>query len=422
MNNLSLLESTTYIEDAALNPEAIRKQFPVVAGNEETLFFDNASTSQTPTPVIDCIRSFYESECSNVARASYSRATALSAKVESARVKVAEFLNADKDDIAFTGGATESLNMVAMSWGMHNLEDGDEIMICPEDHHSAVYPWLNLKETLSRFGKEIKLVDFDLHPSGVYDWQDIKNKLSSKTRLIALSHIHHLYGMEMDIAEIKAILPENVLVALDASQSAGHIKIDVQTLGADFVSFSGHKMYAANGVGILYSKKEVRETMWPARAGSKTAFKNDADELKLTSSRLASIIECGTLNIPGILSMTPAIDFINSVSLEKMESYISDLTRHLLAKLKELPGIEFAPGIGICGCTKGFGIISFKFKNMESSDLAAFLDSEDIEVRAGDHCRGLKEDGDDYIRVSLQIYNTVEEIDYFAEVLEDACH
>ncbi len=406
----------------AFEPAELRRLFPAIVNEPDTIFFDNASTAQKPAVVIDRINTFYSRECSNISRASYGRSTALAARVEQARDQMAQFLNADPEEIAFTGGATESLNTVALSWGMHNLEDGDEILLCMEDHHSAVFPWLNLQEILSRFGREIKIVPFALHQTGVYDWADLKSKITPRTRLIALSHIHHLYGMEMDIAEVRALLPENVLISLDASQSAGHIKLDARELGAHFISFSGHKMFAASGTGVLYTDKRVLNQMWPAKAGSKTAFQPNSENLALSKEKLSGIIECGTLNIAGILSMEAAIDFIDSIGLDVIERHLSDLTHYIHGRLKELPHVEFAPGIGICGCTKGFGIIAFKLKGMDSPDLAAYLDSEGILVRAGDHCRGSKESDDGYIRVSLQIYNTREEIDFFMEVLEDACH
>lgn len=399
----------------------LRGLFPAIVAEPETVFFDNASTAQKPAVVIDRINRFYSRECSNISRASYGRSTALAARVEETRLKVAEFINSSPDEIAFTGGATESLNTVALSWGMHNLKDQDEIMLCMEDHHSAVFPWLNLQEILSRFGREIKIIPFSLHHTGVYDWADIERKVSSRTRLIALGHIHHLYGMEMDIAEIKALLPEDVLISLDASQSAGHIQLDTRALGADFVSFSGHKMFAASGVGVLYTKKSILQQLWPSKSGSKTAFQIDKENMTLNAESLSGIIECGTLNIAGILSLKTAIEFIESIGIEAIERHLSDLTHYLHGRLKELAAIEFAPGIGRCGCTKGFGIVAFKLKNIDSPDLADYLDSEGILVRAGDHCRGSKEEDDGYIRVSLQIYNTREEIDFFMEVLEDAC-
>ena len=180
-------------------------------------------------------------------------------------------------------------------------------------------------------------------------------------------------------------------------------------------------MFAASGTGVLYTKKSVLQQLWPSKSGSKTAFQIDKENMTLSAERLSGIIECGTLNIAGILSLKTAIEFIDSIGIETIERHLSDLTHYLHGRLKELAAIEFAPGIGRCGCTKGFGIIAFKLKKFDSPDLADYLDSEGILVRAGDHCRGSKEEDDSYIRVSLQIYNTREEIDFFMEVLEDAC-
>jgi cysteine desulfurase / selenocysteine lyase len=399
----------------------IRQQFPIFKSHPEILFFDNAATTQKPKSVIDTITTFYRDSCTNAGRASYPWSTQLSRKIEESRLAVARLINADPSDVAFTSGATDSLNLVTTSWGLNNLQDGDEIVLCLEDHKSATLPWFNVQKMLERFGINIKIIPITRNSHGAYDRASLKTCLSNRTRLIALSHIHHLYGIKMDLPESNENIPGHVLISLDASQSIGHTQVDIRSLGVHFVSFSGHKMFASNGTGVLWVDPKLRQQIWPSRAGAKSALKISHFGLELDDSTLAGIIECGTLNLPGIVSYQPAIEFIESLGLPKIEEHLSTLTHHLHERLKAMPDIEFAPGIGTCTHANGFGIIAFKLVNTDSSDLAAYLASQNIFVRSGDHCLASSKEEDDYLRVSLHIYNTFEEIDFFAEVLMDAC-
>lgn len=408
--------------DFNIEVERVRRQFPLLQKNRDKIFFDNASTVQKPSAVIETVNNFNELQCSNAGRGSYSWSTRMAAAVEETRERLAKFFNTNGSQIAFTNGATDSLNLVAQCWGLHNLKDGDEVMVCLEDHRSSVLPWLNLKELLVRFGININIVPFLIHPSGTYDRKSICEALSSKTRLISLSHIHHVYGMEMDIVEIKKSIPDSVLISLDASQSAGHIEIDFDEIGVDFISLAGHKMFAANGVGLLWASPRAIEDTWPIRVGAKTNVSERCERLVLDRSSMAGIFECGTLNLPAILSFSTAIEFIESIGRRALEAHISALTKNLVSRLKTIPGIEFAPGIGICDCTKGYGIVSFKFSTAKVADVGAYLDSENIFVRTGDHCLGrVQSDDEEYMRVSLQIYNGMDDVARFIEVLEDVC-
>lgn len=403
-----LQDSPTETEFAQSFANELRAKFPIFQ-NSNKIFFDNASTTQKPKAVIDQINSFYLERCSNAGRASYRWSTQNHAEIEKTRVKVAEFISASPDEVVFTQGATDSLNLVATSWGLFNLQDGDEIMVCLEDHKSAVQPWLNLKETLSYFGKQIKIVEISMDSMGDYSFASIRNNLSARTRLIAISHIHHVFGLDMEVQGVREIVKDNVLISLDASQSAAHLNVDSKSLGCDFISFSGHKMFAANGSGVLWIHPRLHSQLRPTRSGGHTTSNQNS---------IASIFEAGTQNIPAILSLAPAIDFIQKTGLVEIKNYVSDLTFYLLEKLKALPRIEFSRGFAICNCKEGYGIISFKIDGINSQDLAFLLDANDIFVRSGDHCLNKSLQDDDYIRVSLQCYNTKDEIDHFAEVLE----
>jgi cysteine desulfurase / selenocysteine lyase len=399
----------------------VRQQFPIFKTHPEILFFDNAATTQKPRSVIDTITTFYRDSCTNAGRASYPWSTQLSRKIEESRLAVARLINADPSDVAFTSGATDSLNLVATSWGLNNLQDQDEIVLCLDDHKSATLPWFNVQKLLEHFGINIKIIPFTRNSNGAYDRASLKTCLSNRTRLIALSHIHHLYGIKMDLCEPNENIPSNVLISLDASQSIGHTELDIQSLGVHFVSFSGHKMFASNGTGVLWVDPKLRQHIWPSRAGAKSALTISPFGLELDDSTLAGIIECGTLNLPGIVSYQPAVEFIESVGLLNIEEHLSMLTHRLHKRLKAIPNVKFAPGIGTCTHANGFGIIAFKLVNTNSSDLAAYLASQNIFVRSGDHCLASPGSEEDYLRVSLHIYNTFEEIDFFAEALMDAC-
>jgi cysteine desulfurase/selenocysteine lyase len=410
-------ESISLLSDV----EEIRSCFPIFQDNSDKIFFDNASTTQKPNVVIAAMNKFYNSDCANASRGSYSWSTKLTRAVEESRETLAGFIGAKSAQLAFTHGATDSLNLVATNWGLHNLQDGDEVMVCPDDHLSAVLPWYNLAAVLKRFNVSINIVPFQMHPSGTYDRRSISNGISSKTRLIVLTHIHHVYGMEMDLPELKALIPPTVLISLDVSQSVGHIPINVADLGADFVSFSGHKMFASNGIGCLWTSERSLAQLWPMRVGAKTELRQVEAGLELDSTKLANVVECGTLNLPGILSLSAAVRFMQQVDPTEAANHCSELTKYLVGKLRSVSGLEFAPGIGSCDCTRGYGIVSFRIEELRSADIGAFLDSEGIFVRTGDHCRAPESEGADFIRVSLQMYNTQDEVDRFVEVLNECC-
>lgn len=397
----------------------VRKEFPIFANHPEITFFDNASTSQKPAAVIQTITDFYAHSCANAGRASYSLSTKAARGIEETRKRVAEFLNAASAEIAFTSGSTESLNMVAQCWGLANLKNGDEVMVCFEDHKSTVLPWLNLKDLLARFGVAIKIVPINIHAEGDYELKSIREQLTPQTRLLAMTHVHHLYGMDMEVKEIRAIVGESVLISLDASQSVGHRKVDVKELAVDFLSFSGHKMFAANGVGVLWVASKLHSQLIQHKPGGNTPSQLTGSSFTLANHSLPALLEAGTLNIPSILSLKPAIDLIERVGISRIEEHVSKLTHRLYDSLKLLPGIEFSPGFGRCGChtITGYGILSFRFEQTATSDLAFLLDSENILVRTGDHCLTDRQQGDDFLRVSLHMYNTEAEIDRLVSVL-----
>ena len=400
-----------------LDPEAAKKLFPVFSNHAEYIFFDNASTTQKPASVIADGVKFRTSECANPGRGTYKFATRAARKIEEARCRVAAFLNAKAADIAFTSGATESLNLSALSWGLANLADGDEIMVCLEDHKSTVYPWFVVKDILEQRGCRIKVVPFSLNEKGCYDQASIKSGFNSKTRLIALTQVHNLFGVDTGVANIRSIVGKDVVVSLDASQSVGHCKVDLQKLDIDMLSFSGHKMFADYGVGVLWLSPRIQASLKPARLGGGTPASLTGGVLSLTSTSVQTLFESGSPNVPAIASMTFALDAIEALGVEQIEDHLDGLTRHLLQVLKPMQGIEFAPGAAHDATAKGCGIVSFRFEQVGSAELAFALGEEKILVRGGDHCLS-KQAAGGWLRVSMHVYNSTSEIDALAKCLQ----
>lgn len=405
-------------DSSAYSLKDVKDAFPIFQNQPDVIFLDSASTTQKPDTVLKRINAFYNDSCANAGRASYRWSSQLTQEIELVRQRVASFIGASEGEVIFTSGATDSLNMVAMSWGLRNLKDGDEVMLCHDDHKSAVLPWLNLKRILARCGVNIKIVSFNMHETGLYELQSIRDCLTSRTRVLAMSHIHHVYGREMEVEVIRKVVGPDVVISLDASQSASHTAIDVNRLGVDFLSFSAHKMFAGNGAGVLWISKEHHNSVDPVRLGGMSSVSvADGDDITFNTSSIAGLLECGTQNIPSILSLRPALDFIESIGIERIESRLSHLTHYLFAKLKQLPGIEFAPGMGTSNCAFGYGIIAFRFQDVSSIDIGLALDSDNIFVRTGDHCVGKAEQNTDFVRISLHVYNNESDIDRFVDVM-----
>ncbi len=421
MTSCQIQEQDTTNTANTLDVESFRKHFPIFANHPDLIYFDSASTTQKPQIVVDELLDYYTNRCANAGRASYSWSTQLTRDIEETRNKVAQFLNCEVQNLVFTGGATDSLNMAALSYGLNNLEDGDEVMLCQQDHKSAVLPWYNVQEMLQAQGKNIHIKHFTIHEVGDYDLKSIKAQISPRTKVLAMAHVHHVFGLDMEVAKIREIVGDDVVISLDASQSVGHTKVDAQTLPVDMISFSGHKMFAAPGVGGLYISPRIAAKIKPVRLGGQSPVSITENGLEYSAKSMHQLIECGTLNIPAILSLGKAVDFIQSIGIEAIEKQLSELTVYLWQKLMDLPGLAFAPGIGICGCDSGFGIISFRFEQVAALDLTFLLDAEKIFVRAGDHCTEKKGEGEeDYLRVSMHAYNTKAEIDQLVEVLQAA--
>jgi len=363
------------------------KYFPYKHNNPDLIYFDNASTTQKPQVVIEEVNNYLSNCCANPYRGNYRQADHIQKVVEEVRRKVAKFVNADPSEIFFTFGSSDGIEKFVANWICRDISDDEEILYCPHDHKSLIEPFLRSK-------LQVRLIPYAIFEhAGDADWRDILNKATSKTKLIVITHIHSAYGLQAELDKLRGKLSPETMIFLDATQSAGHVKIDVQRLGVDAMVFPGHKMFALEGIGVLYLSKRMQNII--SKRG----------------------LEFGTLPISGIISLGKAIDFIVQIGIEQIHLYCMDLTQYLLTELRKLPNIEFLPGVANAKCATGYGIISFRVHGISSDDVSFVFDSQNICVRSGNNCLSDPKSVENSIRVSLHINNTKEEIDQFIKVL-----
>lgn len=364
----------------------VRADFPMMS--DDKVYLDSASTSFVPQVVLDSMNKYITTEHSNYNRGENDLVLNTTNRVNEVRQKVAELISANLDEIIFTSGATASAELIANKIAMSQLLSGDEVMFCKLDHASTIRPWENLQKTLQTFSVDIVVKEILIDLWGDYNEDDLIEKLSDKTKFVVLTHIHNVYGLEMGIKELSARIREknpNTQIILDVSQSIGYVPVSVKELDIDYLYFSGHKMFATTGVGVLYAKGK---------------FYKD--------------YEVGTPNIFGIVGLGSAIDYIKGIGIKRIENYIFHLTRYLYDGLKTIKGIEFNKGIDTCKCVLGYGIITFKHKTISSEEINEMLNYYKIYVRSNHFCQ---KGQDQYIRISLSIYNTKKDIDKLIKVL-----
>ncbi|WP_245713813.1 aminotransferase class V-fold PLP-dependent enzyme [Nocardia vaccinii] len=390
----------------------MRRLFPAIGAASE-VYLDSASTTQKPAPVIASVEGYLRERTANAGRGTYPWATTLTRAIEHVRERAAARLGATPEEIVFTPGATAGLNAVALSWGLANLDDGDEILYSPRDHASNVYPWLHLRDTLARFGRRIRLIPYRVTDLGEADTVDIAAKLSHRTRLITVSHLHHVFGALSTLEELRDRLDPHILLCFDCSQSGGHLPLDVTELRADFAVLSAHKMFGAPGTGVLYCSRRVHEQLVPFLPGGNSGVAQT--ESSLTYAAMPERLEGGTHNIPGILALGAALDVLDEIGLDVIAEHNRVLTRRLIDGLRPQPGLEFSPGPAHAPCENGYGTVSFTLAGIGSADLGFVLAEAGFLVRTGAHCvppaRG-RSDADS-VRVSTHIYTSADEIDRF---------
>ena len=403
---------------AKLNTEKIKQDFPIFNQkiNDETLvYLDNAATSQIPKFVEEKVRDFNEKERANVHRGVHALGLRATNQYESSRQKVANFIGANNaQEVIFTSGCTDSLNLVADSFGEQNIQAGDEILVSIMEHHSNLLPWQQLAKR-----KQAKLNFIEINSDGLLDIKNLKSKINSKTKIVALTHVSNVLGTINPIKELTDLAHEKgAIVVVDGAQAVGHFPIDVAELNVDFYAFSGHKMFAPTGIGVLYGKKDLLDKMQPYRLGGEMIA--NVTREGATWAEVPYKFEAGTPNIAGAIGLGAAIDYLQSLDFELIQKHEQELTSYALEKLKNVLGLT------IYGPQKSngrIGVISFNLKNIHPHDLATALDLNGIEVRAGHHCAQplmASLDTESTVRASLSIYNTKDDIDKLVSSLHEA--
>lgn len=383
-----------------LDSTSLASRFPALAARPEVAYLDSASTSQKPDTVVGAVARYLSHETANAGRGGYPWGTRLTSRIEDVRVRAAAFLGASPDEIVFTSGATAALNAVALSWGLVNLADGDEILYSPRDHASAVAPWVHLRDVLDKRDIEIKLLPYARTGTGEADLESIRALASPRTRLIVSSHLHNVYGSVTTLEELD--LP-GVLRCFDCSQSAGHLPLDVTALRADFAAFSAHKMFGAPGAGILYANRRTHGDLAPFLPGGTTA------------AVMPGLLEGGTPDLGAILALGAALDFVTSIGLDAIAEHDRLLTRRLIDRLRDIPGVRLLPGVAAGACEVGYGIVAFTVDGVSASDVGFICASENVYVRTGAHC--LADGAENAVRASTHVYTGAHEVDRFAALI-----
>ncbi|WP_027420082.1 aminotransferase class V-fold PLP-dependent enzyme [Crocinitomix catalasitica] len=397
------------------NVNSIREEFPILSkkfGKYPLVYFDNGATSQKPNFVIDRIDQYYKEENANIHRGVHTLSQVSTENYENARQTIASFLNAkEKHEIIFTKGTTDGINLVAHSFGAL-MSLGDEILISEMEHHSNIVPWQMLAEA-----KGLVLRYIPMTTSGELDLKNIDTLLNEKTKLVAITHISNSLGTINPIADlIELAHSKNAKVLIDGAQSLQHIQVDVQALDCDFLVFSGHKIFAPTGTGILYGKEDLLNKMPPYQGGG-DMIKTVTME-KTTFNSLPHKFEAGTPNISGGIGLGAAIEWLSQLNLNEIEVYERSLLQYITAELSKIEGIRFF-GTAEEKCST----VSFLIGEFHPYDIGTLLNQQGIAVRTGHHCTQpimdfYKIPGT--IRASLSFYNTKEEIDLFIQALNKA--
>lgn len=386
-----------------------RNDFPLLMQNK-IIYIDNAATSQRPQCVIDAEGDFYKNYNANPLRGLYSLSVEATEVYENAREAVRKFIGAEKsNEIIFTRNTTESLNLVAYSYGLSNVKKGDEIVVSIMEHHSDLLPWQMVAKTC---GAELKFID--CAKDGSIDLEKVKELITSRTKIVAMAQVSNVLGREYPVKEIAKLAHEKgAVMVVDGAQSTPHMRVDVTDLDADFFAFSGHKLLAPMGIGVLYGKEELLEKMPPFLSGGEMI-----DSVTRTSAVYAELphkFEAGTVNAAGAAGLKAAIDYIEKVGFDYIGEREIALTSRAIEKMKKIPHVNI---IGSENADEHTGIVTFTIDNVHPHDISEILAADGIAVRAGHHCAqpllthlGLNST----TRASFAFYNTEDEVDKFTD-------
>ena len=393
--------------------DAVRRDFPILGRavrNSALVYLDNAATTQKPRSVIDAVRRYNEEENANIHRGVHFLSQQATYVYERARGRIAHFLNAqDSGEIVFLRGTTEAINLVAHSFGRPRIGDGDEIILTEMEHHSNIVPWQLLRDET---GAQLKIVPVD--DDGVLVLDEFENLLGERTRLVAVTHASNALGTINDIAEITRLAHErDVPVLVDGAQGAPHLPVDVRALDCDFYAFSGHKIFGPTGIGVLYGKRELLESMAPYQAGGSMIQSVTFD--KTTFAELPNKYEAGTPNIAGAIGLEAAIDYATALGLDNIAAHETQLLNYATQQLSAIPGLRI-----IGNAADKVGVLSFVMEQAHPHDIGTILDTKGVAIRTGHHCAqplmqrfGLPATA----RASFAFYNTTSEIDALTAAL-----
>lgn len=392
----------------------IKKDFPLLE-NENITYLDSGATTQKPIQVIKTVEEFYQKYNANPHRGAYSLSVEATEQYENTRTKIAKFINAKhREEIIFSKNATESLNLIAYSYGLDNLKKDDEVVISIMEHHSNLVPWQKMtKQTGSKLNYMYINENYEITD------EEIENKITDKTKIVGITHVSNVLGTINNVKKIiKYAHKKGAVVIVDASQSIPHMKIDVQDLDADFLVFSGHKMLAPLGIGVLYGKREILNKMTPFLMGGDMI--EYVYEQETTFAPLPNKFEAGTQNVEGVIGLGAAIDYIENLGYDKIQEIEHEVISYARQELSKL---DYLTLYTTPNEENHSSVISFNIKGVHPHDVASILDSEGVCVRSGNHCAqplmrflGI----DSTCRASFYIYNTKEDVDKLVKALDKA--
>ena len=399
----------------SISVEQIRKEFPVLhqeVNGKPLIYFDNAATSQKPKSVLNALSHYYEQDNANIHRGIHTLAERATNAYEDTRKSVGKFVNANEtEEIIFTKGTTEGINLVAQAYGRKFLKQGDEIIISQLEHHSNIVPWQILAD---QTGAVIKVIP--INQKGELLIEEYQNLLTEKTKLVAINYISNSMGTINPVKEIIRLAHEiGAVTLIDAAQAAPHHRMDVQDIDCDFLAFSAHKMYGPTGVGALYGKRRLLESMDPYQGGGEMI--KEVTFEKTTYNDIPYKFEAGTPNIADVVAFKAAIDFIQSIGYTFIHNHEELLLNHANKVLLDIPGMT-----PYGQASEKASVFSFNIEGIHPFDIGMWLDAKGIAVRTGHHCTQPLMDWfkiEGTVRASMAIYNTIEELDIFAEALKD---
>ena len=395
-----------------MNTEQIKKDFPLLE-NKNITYLDSGATTQKPIQVIKAVEEFYQKYNANPHRGAYSLSVEATEQYENTRTKIAKFINAKhREEIIFSKNATESLNLIAYSYGLDNLKKDDEVIISIMEHHSNLVPWQKMtKQTGSKLNYMYINENYEITD------EEIESKITDKTKIVGITHVSNVLGTINNVKKIiKYAHKKGAVVIVDASQSIPHMKIDVQDLDADFLVFSGHKMLAPLGIGVLYGKREILNKMTPFLMGGDMI--EYVYEQETTFAPLPNKFEAGTQNVEGVIGLGAAIDYIENLGYDKIQEIEHEVISYARQELSKL---DYLTLYTTPNKENHSSVISFNIKGVHPHDVASILDSEGVCVRSGNHCAqplmrflGI----DSTCRASFYIYNTKDDVDKLVKALD----